>query len=60
MSALRTPICDLFGTEYRVWLAGMGATAGEILHAIVADAERIVAEKFTRDRAGAASEAGGG
>jgi hypothetical protein len=39
-SMLRTPICDLFGT----------------FRAIVADAERIVAEKFTR--AGGTADAG--
>src|SRR5256886_3711871 len=37
-STLRTPICDLFGTEYPIWLAGMGGVSMAPLVAAVSNA----------------------
>ena len=37
-SGLRTPICELFGTEYPVWLAGMGGVSMAPLVAAVSNA----------------------
>jgi enoyl-[acyl-carrier protein] reductase II len=35
---LRTPICDMFGTEYPIWLAGMGGVSMAPLVAAVSNA----------------------
>jgi enoyl-[acyl-carrier protein] reductase II len=37
-SPLRTPICELFGTEYPIWLAGMGGVSMAPLVAAVSNA----------------------
>jgi enoyl-[acyl-carrier protein] reductase II len=37
-SSLRTPICELFGTEYPIWLAGMGGVSMAPLVAAVSNA----------------------
>src|SRR5882757_7122307 len=38
MSILRTPICEMFGTEYPIWLAGMGGVSMAPLVAAVSNA----------------------
>lgn len=38
MSGLRTPICELFGTRYPIWLAGMGGVSMAPLVAAVSNA----------------------
>lgn len=38
MTALRTAICDLFQTEYPIWLAGMGGVSMAPLVAAVSNA----------------------